>query len=387
MSQTICVLYFQFQIVLSLNAYSIYSLYYFFQKISEKSLCSWYDIRKEFFIMKLNVDLQNHSYPIFIERNAIQKVHEYIPVTRKIAIITDTGVPEKWVNIVKEQCPDSFVCTIPQGEPSKCFDQYKHLLEEMIQHNMSRKDAIIAVGGGVVGDLAGFVAASYMRGIDFYNIPTTVLSQVDSSVGGKVAIDMGSYKNIVGAFWQPKTVIIDPNVLSTLSLRQQHNGLCEALKMGLILDDHLVSLFEQDTLDIDAIITRSIELKRDVVQQDERESNLRKILNFGHTIGHAIESAYGLNTYLHGECVAMGMLFFIEDEALKQRVLSIYKKLDLPQVPDYDTAILLEYVTHDKKSSHNTVSTILVKQSGSYIIKELSFEDIQNVLERGPYEK
>ena len=337
--------------------------------------------------MKLNVDLQNHSYPIYIERNAIQKVHEYIPVSRKIAIITDTGVPEKWVNTVKEQCPDSFVCTIPQGEPSKCIDQYKHLLEEMIQHNMSRKDAIIAVGGGVVGDLAGFVAASYMRGIDFYNIPTTVLSQVDSSVGGKVAIDMGSYKNIVGAFWQPKTVIIDPNVLSTLSLRQQHNGLCEALKMGLILDDHLVSLFEQDTLDIDAIITRSIELKRDVVQQDERESNLRKILNFGHTIGHAIESAYGLNTYLHGECVAMGMLFFIEDEALKNRVLNIYKKLDLPQVPDYDTSTLLEYVTHDKKSSHNTVSTILVEQSGSYIIKELSFEEIQEVLERGPYEK
>ena len=337
--------------------------------------------------MKLNVYLENHSYPIYIERNAIQKVHEYIPVSRKIAIITDTGVPEKWVNIVKEQCPDSFICTIPQGEQSKCFDQYKHLLEEMISHNMSRKDAIIAEGGGVVGDLAGFVAASYMRGIDFYNIPTTVLSQVDSSVGGKVAIDMGSYKNIVGAFWQPKTVIIDPNVLSTLSLRQQHNGLCEALKMGLILDDHLVSLFEQDTLDIDTIITRSIELKRDVVQQDERESNLRKILNFGHTIGHAIESAYGLNTYLHGECVAMGMLFFIEDKTLKQRVLNIYKKLDLPQVPDYDTATLLEYVTHDKKSNHNTVSTVLVEQSGSYIIKELSFKEIQEVLERGPYEE
>ena len=319
--------------------------------------------------MKLNVDLENHSYPIYIERNAIQKVHEYIPVSRKIAIITDTGVPEKWVNIVKEQCPDSFICTIPQGEPSKCFDQYKNLLEEMISHNMSRKDAIIAVGGGVVGDLAGFVAASYMRGIDFYNIPTTVLSQVDSSVGGKVAIDMGSYKNIVGAFWQ------------------QHNGLCEVLKMGLILDDHLVSLFEQETIDIDAIITRSIELKRDVVQQDERESNLRKILNFGHTIGHAIESAYGLNTYLHGECVAMGMLFFIEDKTLKQRVLNIYKKLDLPQVPNYDTSTLLEYVTHDKKSSHNTVSTVLVEQSGSYIIKELSFKEIQEVLERGPYEK
>ena len=147
--------------------------------------------------MKLNVDLLNHSYPIYIERNAIQKVHEYIPVTRKIAIITDTGVPEKWVQIVKEQCPDSFVCTIPQGEPSKCFNQYKHLLEEMIQHNMSRKDAVIAVGGGVVGDLAGFVASTYMRGIRFVQVPTTLLAAVDSSVGGKTAIDFAEAKNIL----------------------------------------------------------------------------------------------------------------------------------------------------------------------------------------------
>ncbi len=260
--------------------------------------------------MKLNVDLENHSYPIYIERSVIHKVHEYIPVSRKIAIITDTGVPEKWVNIVKEQCPDSFICTIPQGEPSKCFDQYKNLLEEMISHNMYQKRCHYCTRRWCGRRSCRFVAASYMRGIDFYNIPTTVLSQVDSSVGGKVAIDMGSYKNIVGAFWQPKTVIIDPNVLSTLSLRQQHNGLCEALKMGLILDNHLVSLFEQETIDIDTIITRSIELKRDVVQQDERESNLRKILNFGHTIGHAIESAYGLNTYVHWRMCGNGYVIF-----------------------------------------------------------------------------
>ena len=117
--------------------------------------------------MKLIVDLKEHSYPIYIERNGIEKIHEYLDVNRKIAIITDTGVPKKWVNTIKKQCPDSFICTIPQGEPSKCFDQYKHLLEEMVQHEMTRKDAIIAVGGGVVGDLSGFVAASYMRGIDF----------------------------------------------------------------------------------------------------------------------------------------------------------------------------------------------------------------------------
>ena len=337
--------------------------------------------------MKIQVNTKQRTYAIHLEKGSLHRVKEIIKPKGRVFIISDDGVPEKWQNILLEQFPEAPVHIFKNGEASKNMQTYEEIIRQMLESKLSRKDTVIALGGGVVGDLAGFVAASYMRGIDFYNIPTTVLSQVDSSVGGKVAIDMGSYKNIVGAFWQPKTVIIDSNVLSTLSLRQQHNGLCEALKMGLILDDHLVSLFEQDTLDIDAIITRSIELKRDVVQQDERESNLRKILNFGHTIGHAIESAYGLNTYLHGECVAMGMLFFIEDETLKQRVLNIYKKLDLPQVPDYDTATLLEYVTHDKKSSHNTVSTILVKQSGSYIIKELSFEDIQNVLERGPYEK
>lgn len=337
--------------------------------------------------MKLNVDLKEHSYPIYIERGGIEKIKECIPCDRKIAIITDSGVPTKWVKIVQAQCPNSFVCTIPQGEASKCFEQYKNLLEQMIQHDMSRKDAIIAVGGGVVGDLSGFVAASYMRGIDFYNIPTTILSQVDSSVGGKVAIDMGSYKNIVGAFWQPKAVIIDPNVLSTLSLRQQHNGLCEALKMGFILDDSLVCEFEKDTLDIDKIITRSIELKKEVVEQDERESNLRKILNFGHTIGHAIEGAYGLNTYLHGECVAMGMLFFINNTELKQRALHIYDKLNIPKVPTYDVDTLMEYIAHDKKTSHSSVSTIQIETSGSYLIKDISLTDIKKVLERGPYEE
>ncbi len=172
--------------------------------------------------MKLNVNLENHSYPIYIERNAIQKKYMNIFLYQEKLRLSQIQVCLKMgEHRKKNSVLILFICTIPQGEPSKCFDQYKNLLEDMISHNMSRKDAIIAVGGGVVGDLAGFVAASYMRGIDFYNIPTTVLSQVDSSVGGKVAIDMGSYKNIVGAFWQPKTVIIDPNVLSTLSLRQQ----------------------------------------------------------------------------------------------------------------------------------------------------------------------
>ncbi|MDO4465913.1 MAG: 3-dehydroquinate synthase [Bacillota bacterium] len=337
--------------------------------------------------MKLQVNLGANSYPITIEYNALANIKETINVNRKVAIITDTGVPEKWVNMVAAQCPNHFVLTFEQGEQSKCFDTYKYLLEQCIEHNMSRKDCVIAIGGGVVGDISGFVAATYMRGIDFYNIPTTILSQVDSSVGGKVAIDMGSYKNIVGAFWQPKAVIIDPQVLSTLSIRQQHNGLFEALKMGMILDAELFELFEKDDLNLETIFQKSISLKKMVVEQDEKESSLRKILNFGHTIGHAIESDCGLNTFLHGECVSMGMLFFIEDKALKERVLKIYEKLEAPQVPDYSVDTILDIISHDKKTTGATTTVVKVPTLGKYILEEYSNEQLRDVLERGPYEK
>lgn len=347
---------------------------------------SWYHY-SEVLIMQMIVNLKDKSYPILIEQGAILDIKKIIDTDRKIAIISDEQVPEYLIGIIKSQCPNHFVLRFPQGETSKNFQQYEELLRKCIEHDMTRKDAIVAIGGGVTGDLAGFVAASYMRGIDFYNIPTTLLAQVDSSVGGKVAIDVDSYKNIIGAFHQPKAVLIDPNILSTLSRRQIHNGLVESLKMGLTCDVQLVALFEQEPLDIPQIIERSINVKRQVVEQDEKESGLRKILNFGHTIGHAIEGAYGLDSYLHGECVAMGMLFFIEDQPLKERVLSIYKRLDLPKVPDYDIDTLMSYIQHDKKSSAQTVSIVKVRQAGTFEIEEMTYEQIRNVLERGPYEK
>ncbi|MBP3853066.1 MAG: 3-dehydroquinate synthase, partial [Erysipelotrichaceae bacterium] len=324
------------------------------------------------------------SYPIRIGAQALNELRSIFQTDRKIALITDSGVPVQWVRTVQAQCPDAFLYTLPQGEGSKNFEQFQNVLREMIAHSMSRKDAVIALGGGVVGDLAGFAAASYMRGIDFYNIPTTLLSQVDSSVGGKVAIDLDGYKNLVGAFWQPKGVLIDPDVLSTLPARQIHNGLAEALKTALIRDADLLDLFERDPLDLEEIITRSIHIKKDVVQQDEKENGVRQILNFGHTIGHAIESAYGLSSYYHGECVAMGMLFFIDNYELKQRVLRIMKRLDLPDVPAYDVDTLMHYLRHDKKSHAGRVNIIQVKQAGSCVIEPMTFEQIRTVLERGP---
>ena len=228
----------------------------------------------------------------------------------------------------------------PQGEGSKCLKVYGQVLQAMLAFGMDRKDLLVAVGGGVVGDLGGFCAASYMRGIDFVNCPTTVLAQVDSSIGGKTAIDLGETKNIVGAFWQPKVVLVDFDTLKTLPRRQVVNGLAEALKTGLIGDPQLFALFECEHPEenIEQIVYRSLKFKKKIVEQDEREGSVRACLNFGHTIGHGIEAVRGVRGrrttgLYHGECVALGMLPMIEDNALLKRTRAIYRTLGLPPVP------------------------------------------------------
>lgn len=318
---------------------------------------------------------------------------------RKVAVITDTNVKELYgeqiMALLDGNCKKSVLYAFEAGEEHKTLDTVKDIYRFLIEEKFDRKDLLLALGGGVTGDITGYTAATYLRGIDFIQIPTTLLAQADSSIGGKTGVDFEGYKNMVGAFYMPKLVYMNVSTLKTLSDRQFYSGFAEIMKHGLIKDavfyewllDHMYEICDREPETLLEMVEKSSLIKKLVVEKDPTEKGDRALLNFGHTIGHAIESAYGLNTYLHGECVAMGMLFFIEDETLKQRVLNIYKKLDLPQVPDYDSATLLEYVTHDKKSSHNTVSTILVKQSGSYIIKELSFKEIQEVLERGPYEK
>ena len=200
----------------------------------------------------------------------------------------------------------------------------------MLDAGFTRRDCVIAVGGGVVGDLSGFAASIYMRGIDFYNIPTTLLSQVDSSVGGKTAIDFEGVKNIVGAFYPPKAVLIDENVLSTLPLRQLNNGLAEALKMSMTSDRELFDIFENGNPyeNIGTVIEKSLLIKTDVVNKDEKEQGLRRVLNFGHTIGHGIEAEQAGRLY-HGECVAIGMIPMCSTETA-ERLKRILAKLGLP---------------------------------------------------------
>ena len=334
--------------------------------------------------MQIIVKTKDKSYPVYIEKNLLKILYQKIPLRKKMAIVTDNGIPSIWKKTLKKQFPSAYWIEIQQGEASKNLKNYQKIMENLLEHSFTRKDILIALGGGVVGDLSGFVASTYMRGIPFYSIPTTVLSQVDASVGGKTAINYQHYKNMIGSFYQPEAVFIDLNILQTLPARQKNNGLIEALKMGLLMDRQLFSWFEEESLPLEKIIPRSIQLKKMIVEQDEKESHLRMILNFGHTIGHAIEAQF---PYLHGECVSMGMLYFIQNSELKKRVLKIYEKLNMPKIPDFDVSATLEKIRHDKKSTAQGVQIVQINQIGSYQIKTLTFAEIEKCLKGDPYEK
>ena len=318
------------------------------------------------------MELGADSYDIVVERGALKKAGEYLDLDRKVVVVTDDGVPAEYARTVADQAKEGTVFTIPQGEANKNMHTFEDILGAMLEASLTRKDCVVAVGGGVVGDMSGFAAACYMRGIDFYNIPTTLLSQVDSSIGGKTAIDFKGVKNIVGAFFQPKKVLIDPDTLDTLSVRQVNAGLAEAIKMAATSDAQLFEKIEKSAdlnADITDIIIGALNIKKDVVEQDPKESGLRKILNFGHTIGHAIE-AYYEGEYLHGECVAMGMLPMC-DGNVRARLEEVLTKYDLPTGCDAGAEELMPYIMHDKKMGKGTLSVIYVPEIGSFEIREV----------------
>ncbi len=329
--------------------------------------------------MIIPVKTLNGGYDIVLKRGSLNELSLHLKLDRKVLIVTDSGVPKEYSQTVAKQCKTPFIVTIKEGEASKNFDNYKMLLQKLVEYDFARSDAVIAVGGGVVGDLAGFVAASYMRGVDFYNIPTTVLSQVDSSIGGKVAIDFSGYKNLVGAFYPPKAVIIDPETLKTLPERQISNGLAEAVKMALTSNAKLFDIFENKNImeNIHRIIEESLKIKRFVVENDERETGLRKILNFGHTLGHAIEvQKEGL---YHGECVALGMLPMCSNE-IRKRLIKVLEKLNLLTKISFDSDKIIEAMKHDKKISGDSITVITVDEIGSYKMEDIKFLELASKL-------
>ena len=321
----------------------------------------------------VHVNLPSGGYDIIIENGVLKKAGALLNLDRKVLIVTDSGVPAEYAKTVAAQCRSPYIATVPEGEESKALDIFEELCRAMLEHGFSRTDCVVAVGGGMVGDLAGFAAASYMRGIDFYNIPTTVLSMTDSSVGGKTAVNFGGIKNIVGAFYQPKAVLIDPETLKTLSERHFSNGLAEAVKMALTFDEELFEFFESSDAHehIETIIEHSVRIKTAVIEKDEKESGLRKALNFGHTVGHAIESAEEPGRFYHGECVALGMIPMCSPE-IRERLKAVLRNLGLPTEYQGDIEKLAAAASHDKKFAGEKVTVVTVQEIGSFRFEEWS---------------
>lgn len=345
---------------------------------------------------KLYVNLGDRSYDIFIGQNLLEKLDEYIKNIfsgKKIHIITDDNIKNLYgdkIISVLEKSFDVSMFTFIHGEEQKTIETAIKAYDSLIENKITRSDLIIAFGGGVVGDLSGFVASTYLRGVPFVQIPTSLLSMVDSSVGGKVGVDLPSGKNLVGSFYQPKMVVIDCDLLNTLPERFIKDGLGEVIKYSLIADKELfekLNNFENYEVllkNIEGIIYTCCDIKRNVVENDEFDTGIRMILNFGHTLGHAIEKVYGFNEITHGEGVCIGMniitklseQYELTAEGTSEKIESILKKYELPyNVFLKEREKMLEAISIDKKNLNGSLNLILLEDIGKcYIHKsDISF--------------
>ena len=331
--------------------------------------------------MSLRMELGDNSYDIVIERGCLNRAGTLLDLDRKVCVVTDEGVPRQYVDAVAGQCKAPVIITVDMGEQTKTMETVTRICETMLERGFSRKDCVVAVGGGMVGDLAGFAAACFMRGIDFYNIPTTLLSQVDSSIGGKTGVTLNGVKNIVGAFWQTRGVLIDPDTLETLPPRLRAEGMAEYVKMALCFDEKIFEELEREDRwqDTEKALHNALSLKKMVVEEDEREAGLRKLLNFGHTIGHGVESAAQGSLY-HGECVAIGMMPMCSD-AIRARLQPLLEKLGLPTATQLDKDAIWAAMQHDKKSNSTGFSAVFVEEIGKAYAKTISFDEMKTILE------
>ena len=331
----------------------------------------------------LRMELGERGYDITVGCGLLARASEYFNLEKRVLVVTDSGVPAEYASKIAAVAKDATILTVPEGEGSKSLATLELLLARMLELGFERGDCVVAVGGGVVGDLAGFAASVYMRGIDFYSVPTTLLSQVDSSIGGKTAVNLSGIKNVVGSFYQPKAVIIDTEVLKSLPQRQIASGLTEAIKMAITSDKELFELIENEDIaqNIEKIIVGALKIKKSVVEADEREAGLRKILNFGHTLGHGIEAACEMKGLFHGECVALGMIPMCAPEVLK-RVLPVLNKAGIDTSYKYDLEKALTFVSHDKKCSGGAVEAIFSDEIGTYRIEKIEIEKYCELVRR-----
>ena len=334
--------------------------------------------------MELVVDLGERSYPIIIEDNLLDRIDEEIQKVfkgNKVFILTDENVNKFYGDRISskllEAGYDVRSLALPAGEETKSFFTLPEVYNALLDFNLTRSDLIITLGGGVIGDLGGFVASTYLRGVSFVQIPTSLLAQVDSSVGGKVAVDLEKGKNLVGSFYHPKLVLIDPLLLKTLEKRFLIDGMAEVIKYGCIKDNTLFEYLNDTEVievinNIGTIIHRCCDIKREVVEKDEKDTGERMLLNFGHTIGHAIEQYYNYSKYTHGEAVAIGMYNIsliseergITEEGTSKKIKNILEKYNLPYDMDINIENILDTMNLDKKKLGKKLNVILLKKIG-----------------------
>ncbi|MGH7257160.1 MAG: 3-dehydroquinate synthase [Nitrospiraceae bacterium] len=341
------------------------------------------------------VELGERSYRISIRPGIMRDIGSVLrtlPCGKRIGIVTDRNVARRYLRVVTRSLVeagfDPTAVVLPPGERTKTLHTVVKILNEWIRHRFERQSTVLALGGGVVGDLTGFAASIYLRGVSFVQIPTTLVAQVDSSVGGKTGVDHPRGKNLVGAFHQPRAVLIDPTTLQTLPHREWVAGLAEVIKYGVIADDEFFTFLEHsidqihmfDDESVSHVITRSCEIKAAVVSEDERESGRRRILNFGHTIGHALEALGGYRGLVHGEAVAIGMvqeadlagsLGYCSHEVVN-RIRGLVRASGLPdELPKITFNTLWDAMQSDKKVAQGTVYCIVPQRIGEVTIAPL----------------
>ena len=334
------------------------------------------------------------SYEVIIGNNLLSHIGQYLqPILKKnckVAIISDSNVFPLYGNLVikgLEQGGFTVVSyTFLAGEASKNAATYLEILNFLAENHLTRSDAVLALGGGVTGDMTGFAAATYLRGVSYIQIPTTLLAMVDSSVGGKTAIDLPAGKNLVGAFYQPRLVICDLNTLDTLPASVFSDGCAEVIKYGVLYDPELFSHLEQNGLDFDRelVISRCVELKRNVVAEDEFDTGARQLLNLGHTIGHGVEAQSNF-TISHGQAVAIGMAI-IANAACKEiysKLVAVLQKFNLPTTTEFTAKQLFTSALSDKKRFGGTVNLIVPKAIGACYILPTPVEALESFIEEG----
>ena len=338
--------------------------------------------------MKVTINTPQKTYDITI------KTLPELTLDKKVAVITNPTVAGYHLNYLlnRLKAKELSIITLPDGEEYKTMEYITYALERMFDAKFDRNSLIVAFGGGVIGDMSGFAASIFLRGIDFIQIPTTLLSMVDSSVGGKTGINNKYGKNLIGAFYQPEAVYIDTHFLSTLPKREFAAGMAEVIKMAVMFDKNYFENLENETLTIEEVIKRSVELKAWVVNQDEKEKGIRSVLNYGHTFGHVIENLTNYKTYLHGEAVAIGMVmanelslelgYLTDKEA--ERIKKLLEREGLPT--SYKIKDVEEFYEHffaDKKTLDNKIKFIIPQSIGKYkIVQNLDKKTVIKTLEK-----